>query len=434
MKKYLFKLLYIFLIWFLFFQESCTTLKSGTIGPVRIETPLGFCHAGQTETDREYQLLDDLGCEWLRVDYHWNTIERTQGKFDFQSTDQFTQVALQHNKKILAVLCYDADWMHDDKRKQPYIPPEYYDTFIRYVTATVTRYKDQVSAFEIWNEPNLRFRFWGGSNEEFFELFKRTVNAIKSIDPTIIVTTPGICRGNDKYLQKMFEAGAMEHVDVISFHPYAVTLPGYLKQIEQMQEKAQSFGFKGEYWISEMGYPTGGLYPTRVSEDNLPARTVKTLVYGLAKNIRLITWYHLFDEEKRKKSDSEDFFGLVIRDKKYTYKKGAYAFRAIARNISYSYLMNSEVKCNINGLQYYNFQQDNGNCLLVLWSENRHRKISLSVPSLECLQWSISEPDIKALSGSPIYIEIGKEPVVLTFNNKEKTHENIIIKDIKRKK
>ncbi len=432
MKECLFKkLLHIFLIWLLFFQESCTTLKPEAIGPVRIETPLGLCHAGQTKADREYQLLDDLGCEWLRVDYHWNTIERTQGNFDFQSTDQFTQAALQHNKKILAVLCYDAAWMHDDKKKQPYISPEYYDAFIRYVTATVTRYKDQVSAFEIWNEPNLKIRFWGGNDKEFFELFKRTVNAIKSIDSTIIVTTPGICRGSDKYLQKMFEAGAMEHVDVISFHPYAITLPGYLKQIEQMQETAQSFGFKGEYWISEMGYPTGGLYPTRVSEDKLPAKTVKTLVYGLAKNIRLITWYHLFDEEKRKKSDSEDFFGLVIRDKEYTYKKGAYAFRAIARNISHSYLMNPEVKCNISGLQYYNFRQDNGNCLLVLWSENGHRKLNLSVPSGECLQWDISGPDIKTLSGSSMCIEIGKEPVVLTFSNKEKLHENIIIKDIK---
>lgn len=423
MRKYL----YLSFLWFLFFQESCTTLEPEAIGPVRIETPLGLCHAGQTKTDREYQLLDDLGCEWLRVDYHWNTIEKTQGKFTFQTTDQFTQAALQHNKKILAVLCYDADWMHNNKKKQPYVSPEYYDAFIRYVTETVTRYKDQVSAFEIWNEPNLHFRFWGGTNEEFFELFKRTVNAIKSLDSTIIVTTPGICRGSDKYLQKMFEAGAMEQVDVISFHPYAITFPGYLNQIENMQEKAQHFGFKGDFWISEMGYPTGGRYPTRVSEDNLPAKTVKTLIYGLAKNIRVITWYHLFDEEKRKKSDSEDFFGLVVRDKDYSYKKGAYAFRAIARNISHSSLMNHEVKCNINGLQYYNFRQDNGNCLLVLWSEYGRRKINLSVPSGECLQWSISGPDKKKLSGSSVYIEIGKEPVVLIFSNKKNPREKIII-------
>ena len=188
MRNYLF----ISLVWFLFFLESCTTLNPEYIDPIRIENPLGLCHAGQTKTDREYQLLDDLGCEWLRVDYHWNTIERTQGEFDFQSTDQFTQAALQHNKKILAVLCYDADWMHNSDKKQPYVSPEYYDAFIRYITKTVTHYKDQVSAFEIWNEPNLHFRFWGGTDEEFFELFIRAVKAVKNIDSTIIVTTPGI--------------------------------------------------------------------------------------------------------------------------------------------------------------------------------------------------------------------------------------------------
>ena len=194
-----------------------------------------------------------------------------------------------------------------------------------------------------------------------------------------------------------------------------------------MREKAQYYGFTGEFWISEMGYPTGGRYPTRVSEDNLPAKVVKTLVYGLAKNIRVITWYHLFDEEKRKKSDSEAFFGLAIKDKEYSYKKGAYAYRAIARNISHSSLMNQDIKCNIHGLQYYNFRQDNGNNLLVLWSKNRRRKINLSVPSGECVQWSISGPDKKTLSGSPMYFEIGKEPVVLTFSNKEKPNEKITI-------
>jgi len=432
MKKTLCKAFCICLLCYLFSQESCTTIKPDTIGPVKIEEPLGFCHAGSSRTDQEYKLQNDLGCEWMRIDYRWDDIERIPGKFDFQSMDEYTQMALHYNRKIIAVLCYDVDWIHNGKKSPHYISPEYYNAFIHYVTKTVTHYKGQVAAFEIWNEPNNKLhRFWGGSDKEFIDLFKETVKTIKGIDSTIIVTTPGFFRGDAKYLQKVFESGAMQYVDVISFHPYAVTLSGYIKQIKQVQEKARNFGFKGQYWISEMGYPTGGLYPTRVSEDNLPAKVVKTLVYGLANNINVITWYQLFDHEKRQQFNSEDFFGLVIKGKEYPYKKGAYAFRAIAQNISNSCLMNSEVECNAGRVQYYNFQHDNGTCLLVLWSERGHHKVNIFIPSEKCLQWSISSPDIKALSGSSICFDIGKDPIVLTFNNKEKPHEHIIISKVK---
>jgi hypothetical protein len=414
------------------FQESCTIIKPDLLGTVQIDRPIGLCHAGQTKTEREYQLLEDIGCEWLRVDYHWNSIEKTPGNFNFSSMDQFTQTALQHNKKIIAVLCYDAGWIHNDNKPHEYIPPEHYDSYIRFVSETVKRYKNQVAAFEIWNEPNLRTkRFWKGSDDEFFTLYRKTVKAIKSIDPNIVVTTPGLFRGDNRYLQKMFEAGAMADVDVISFHPYAATLSGYLNQIERLKDKAEKYEFKGDFWISEMGYPTGGLYPTRVSESKLPEKILKTIVYGLSKNIKVITWYHLFDPEERSKSDSEDFFGLVIGEKEYKLKNGIYAYRAIARNISNSCLANLNVSCNDKKINYYNFEQDDGNCLLVLWASKGHRKINISLPSAKIQQWSISSPEIKTLPVSSMNLNIGGLPVVLTYNNKEKLDRKIIIRKIK---
>jgi polysaccharide biosynthesis protein PslG len=414
------------------FLESCSIMNPATLEPRQIGNSIGLCHAGQTKTEREYQLLDDIGCEWLRVDYHWNSIEKTPGDFDFSSMDQFTKTALQHNKKIIAVLCYDAGWIHNDNKTHEYISPKHDDSYIRFVTETVKRYKNQVAAFEIWNEPNLKTkRFWKGSDDEFINLFSKTVKAIKSIDSSIVVTTPGLFRGDDKYLQKMFEAGAMEKVDVISFHPYSVTLSGFMKQIGRIQDKAKKYGFKGDFWISEIGYPTGGLYPTRVSESKFPEKIVKTLVYGLSKDIKVITWYHLFDPGERDKSNSEDFFGLVIGEDEYKLKNGIYAYRAIARNISNSRFSNSDVKCDNRKIKYCNFEQDDRNCLLVLWANNGRHKINISVPSAEIQQWSISSPEIRTLSVSTIDFNIGKLPVVLTYNNKEKHNGNIIISKIK---
>jgi hypothetical protein len=36
----------------------------------------GMCHAGKTKSEDEYSLLDDLGVEWLRIDFRWDKIEK----------------------------------------------------------------------------------------------------------------------------------------------------------------------------------------------------------------------------------------------------------------------------------------------------------------------------------------------------------------------
>jgi xylan 1,4-beta-xylosidase len=48
--------------------------------------------------------------------------------------------------------------------------------------------------FEIWNEPNLGF-FWAGKQEQYFDLYKATVVAIKSVDQAIPVGGPSTSAG-----------------------------------------------------------------------------------------------------------------------------------------------------------------------------------------------------------------------------------------------
>jgi xylan 1,4-beta-xylosidase len=43
--------------------------------------------------------------------------------------------------------------------------------------------------FEVWNEPNLR-AFWAGTREQYFELYRHTVEAIKSVDAELRVGGP----------------------------------------------------------------------------------------------------------------------------------------------------------------------------------------------------------------------------------------------------
>jgi xylan 1,4-beta-xylosidase len=44
-------------------------------------------------------------------------------------------------------------------------------------------------AKEVWNEPNLPF-FWTGTQQQYFDLYKATAVAIKSVDPHIQIGGP----------------------------------------------------------------------------------------------------------------------------------------------------------------------------------------------------------------------------------------------------
>jgi xylan 1,4-beta-xylosidase len=61
----------------------------------------------------------------------------------------------------------------------------------------ITRYGlDEVRSwyFECWNEPNLRGCFFGGTREEFFQLWSATWRAVKSVDPALRFGGPSTAR------------------------------------------------------------------------------------------------------------------------------------------------------------------------------------------------------------------------------------------------
>ncbi len=50
--------------------------------------------------------------------------------------------------------------------------------------------------FEVWNEPEYEYFFWAGSKEDYFEFYKETTTAIKSISENLKVGGPSITHGS----------------------------------------------------------------------------------------------------------------------------------------------------------------------------------------------------------------------------------------------
>ncbi len=83
--------------------------------------------------------------------------------------------------------------------------------------------------FEVWNEPNLSPGFWTGTQDDYFKLYKYSVEAVKSVNPSYKVGGPGTAGA--AWVPDMIKFCSKNNLplDFISTHSYGVT-QGYLDE------------------------------------------------------------------------------------------------------------------------------------------------------------------------------------------------------------
>ncbi|MDR2482329.1 MAG: beta-galactosidase [Treponema sp.] len=314
---------------------SCASMPEGLLPRDIPADVAGMVHAGRTKSPEEYALLDDLGVTWMLTTFYWSGIEPADDQWDFASYDAYVDAAKAAGKKVLGVLGYDVPWIHADGKSRYYVPPDKRPYFLDYVRTTAAHFRGRVDAWCVWNEPN--FSFWSGPEREFFPLAREASQAVREADPGVILLGGAFNRGvfglPKRFIRGLFESGAMEQADAAAFHPYELNPQRAAKLYDEFRRTADAYGFGGRIWITEMGYPTGGWYPTAVSEKRFPASVIKTFVLLAVRGPRTIFWYQLFDPEKREWGNSEDFFGLVRSAGDYR-SKAAEAYKLCARYLA----------------------------------------------------------------------------------------------------
>lgn len=265
---------------------------------------------------------EGLGVGWIKHQVQWHTIEHGPGDLEWQTLDGIVNAADASGFNILLSVVRAPEWTRSVELESG--PPEDYGEFGRFMEQLAQRYRGQVGAYELWNEPNLA-KEWRGDTLDpvrFADLVTQGAAGVRAADSDAIIVSGGLAVTgiNDGevaiddrvFLRGMLATGITDHVDVIGAHPYGYANPPDAsfrdeRQVSSSHNDHPSFFFLDtleDYrhamleadasgtpiWVTEFGWPspegigemdlTGWEYGREVSEDDQAAYIVRAFEMG----------------------------------------------------------------------------------------------------------------------------------------------------------
>jgi hypothetical protein len=213
----------------------------------------------------------ELGVKWTRLHARWEEIEKEKGQFDWQETDEAFEAVLKYGITPFVTLgqghaMYSGTGSYDD----PNLAAIYGDSpappvgseaemqaWLNFVGQTIERYKDRITYWEIWNEPNHR-KYWGAppNGEDYGRLVKATTEKIRSIQPDAKIVAGSTAGIDANFVDAFLSQTDPQEIDIISFHNYAPLPEDRVYRMQKYLEVINKHNPDLELWQGECGYPS----------------------------------------------------------------------------------------------------------------------------------------------------------------------------------
>ncbi len=168
-----------------------------------------------------------------------------------------------------------------------------------YVTNSVRQAKGRIKYWEVWNEPpNGTGR--DQTAADYAKIVVSAYNAAKAVDPDAQIGMAAQSV-NINYLEQAIKAGAKDHFDYITFHPYEIlgsigdgagTEAVYMHIVPTVRKMLAAQDPAKEHvpiWFTEIGYDASK-HPNRQAE-----ALVKAYSMGIAEGVSVINWFEGID-------------------------------------------------------------------------------------------------------------------------------------------
>lgn len=259
------------------------------------ENPFGVNTFLQQEVlpeNREHQLrlLSEAGFGWIRQEFPWEDIE-IHGRGDFTDRrndlngdgqpdeisawdkyDNIVTLAEGYNIEIIARLSTPPRWSQPENWT-PHGPPIDLQDYVNFAVAVAERYQGRIHYYQVWNEPNI-YPEWGEQSvnpQAYAEMLCRTHDALKAVDPEIVVLSAALSPTNDLsgrdaydllYLQRAYDFGISACFDILSAQAY-----GLFSGPTDRRMRTTTMNFARPQWLREIMVANGDAHkPIWISE------------------------------------------------------------------------------------------------------------------------------------------------------------------------
>ncbi|MDO9485238.1 MAG: beta-galactosidase [Actinomycetota bacterium] len=242
----------------------------------------------------------------------WSQIEPSKGDFQWKNLDgALANAKSKGMDDILMVLGTTPTWAASKKTTPVYPPypgansaPANMADWDNWVRAVVTRYKGQISSYEIWNEANLK-QFFNGTPAQMAEMTKRAYDIIKAGDPEATIVSASPALRLQSAFDRFFSAYLTElakldwPIDVLALHTYPKADGDPVargKLIAMAKEAVTAAGAPADLpvWDTELNYGLAGpgvLPKQRITGLKAAGWVVRTYIDNLRYGIERSYWY-----------------------------------------------------------------------------------------------------------------------------------------------
>lgn len=178
-----------------------------------------------------------LGARWVKVMVDWGEMEAVPGIIDYTNLDPVVDVLAAQQFQILLTISGAPGWTRSTQEESG--PPDDMSLFADFLVEFASHYIGRVSAYEIWNEPNLR-REWNSavnplSALSYAQMLQSAYTAIRSVDSSVQIISAGLAPTgiddgfnaiNDRrFIAELMQAGLSDFADGIGMHPFGFAIP-----------------------------------------------------------------------------------------------------------------------------------------------------------------------------------------------------------------
>jgi polysaccharide biosynthesis protein PslG len=223
-----------------------------------------------------------IGVGLIRQTFHWKQIETSRGHYNWSYYDAYMAATASHGIRVLPIL-FDPPRFRakTSKRTSATYPPRHYGDLGAFGAQVALRYgpggsfwaanpglpKLPITAFQVWNEPNIP-AYWptGPNPRQYARLLKLTAQGIHRVDRSAEIVTAGM---PDSHLSKpgsvysfvksLLRSPGGHSFNALGVNPYGKTAGQLVSKIRHFRSILNhGHARSARIWVTEFGWSDRG--------------------------------------------------------------------------------------------------------------------------------------------------------------------------------